>query len=272
MTAEAISRARSFLFVPADRPERFAKAMASGADQVILDLEDAVAPAAKASARAAIAAWFEDGNSAMIRVNAPASEGFAADLDLCRAVGARALVLPKAETAETLAAVHAALPQATLCPLVESGHGMAGCEALAAGPGVARLMFGTIDFMLDLAIPADGEALNAFRSRLVLASRLAGIAAPVDGVTVELRDAAVLDAELARSRAFGFTAKLCIHPAQVETVHRAFAPSEQALSWARGVTAAAEHAGGRAFSLDGQMIDAPVVARARRILGLSASA
>ncbi|KQT85240.1 CoA ester lyase [Aurantimonas sp. Leaf443] len=270
MTIEAISAARSFLFVPGDRPERFGKAAASGADQVILDLEDAVAPTAKAGARAAIAAYFEGGGSAMIRTNAPSSADFSADLDLCRAVGAPALVLPKAETPEDLAAVHAALPQAVLCPLVESARGMAGCEALAAGSGVSRLMFGTIDFMLDLAIPADGEALNAFRSRLVLASRLAGIAAPVDGVTVELRDGAVLEAELARSLAFGFSAKLCIHPAQVEAVHRAFAPGERALAWARSVTAAAEGAGGQAFSLEGQMIDAPVVARARRILGLSA--
>lgn len=259
--------ARSYLFVPADRPERYAKALASGADAVIVDLEDAVAPAAKDSARATLAAWLDGGGSqVVVRINDAASAAFAGDLAIVARPGVAAVVLPKAERLDDLARVRAAAPAAALLPLVETATGIANARALARAEGVERLLFGSIDLQLDLGIDGDGDELLAFRSELVLASRLAGIAAPVDGVCTALDDAAVLDADTRRARRLGFAGKLCIHPRQVAVVHAAFAPSAEDIAWATRVVAAAEASGAGAVAVDGKMVDRPVLLRAQGIL------
>ena len=271
---------RSFLFVPGDRPERFDKALASGADAVVLDLEDAVAPPAKAAARQAVQQWLaaQAGNPrTVLRINDESSSWFADDLALLAALSASpgaspaAVMLPKAERVDTLARVLAAAPGVALLPLVESARGVLAAAALASAPGVQRLVFGTLDYALDMDLQgplADSVGLDVPAAALAMASRAAGIGSPVAGVTPALDDEPRLLADLARARAHGFGAKLCIHPRQVAAVHAAFAPSADELAWAQRVlqaaaTARAQAAG--AVQLDGRMIDKPVIERARRI-------
>jgi citrate lyase subunit beta/citryl-CoA lyase len=250
----------SYLFVPADRPERFAKALASGAGAVIVDLEDAVAPAAKADARSALAAWL-DGPAAtpvVMRINAAGTLWFANDLRLARHPAVAAVVVPKAEDAGLLATV--AKP---LLPLVESAAGFDALREIAAEPGVRRLLFGSIDFQADLGIEGDDDALLLFRSQLVLVSRRDGLAAPVDGVTTAVDDEAAVTHDTLRARRLGFGAKLCIHPRQVAVVNRAFRPSDAEADWARRVLAAT--AAGGVVTVDGKMVDAPVLLRVRAL-------
>lgn len=264
--------ARTYLFVPGNRPERFAKALASGADVVVLDLEDAVAEDAKAAARNAIANWAMQAGSderrrVAVRSNDAASPHFADDLRLLRDAGLAQLMLPKAEHAEQIGAVRAALPEAGILPLVESARGIARCEAIAAAPGVVRLVFGTLDFALDLDldIDADAEPLAYAAGQLAIASRAAELLPPVAGVTPQIDDEARLLADFAWARRRGFGAKLCIHPKQVAPVHAALAPSAQELENARRVLAA-EAASPGAARLDGRMVDRPVVLMAQRVL------
>ena len=264
----AIAAARSFLFVPGDRPERFGKALAAGADQVILDLEDAVAPARKEEARAAIAAWLPTApQPVLLRVNAAGSAGFAADLAICAHSNVAGIMIPKAEAVDALAEAHRAAPKAALLPLIESARGLRAAEALAAAPGVVRLVFGSVDFQLDLGIPEEGAPLAMFRSELVYASRLGGAAPPVDGVTVALDNQAQLQSDTARARAFGFGGKLCIHPRQVEAVNAGFEPSEREIAWARRIMDAVASADSAAVAVDGELVDRPVILKAQSILG-----
>ena len=260
---------RSYLFVPATRPDRIGKALASGADAVVVDLEDAVAPEAKASARTALGDWlraaFEPAVPLYVRVNGADTDWFDADLALCREARERlaGIVLPKAERTDHIARTAAVAP---VLPLIESAHGIAAAAVLAGAPGVQRLLFGAIDFALDLGIADEREGLLPFRSQLVLASRLAGLPPPVDGVTTATGDDALVAADTQYARRLGFGAKLCIHPRQVAPVHDAFAPTPAEAEWARRVLAAAATAGGAAVAMDGRMIDRPVVLAAQRIL------
>lgn len=255
----------SYLFVPGSQPQRFDKACASGADAVIIDLEDAVAPADKAAARAAIADWLRPGHDVVIRVNAAGTAWHDEDVALCARAGVAGLMLPKAESPEVLRDLARRLPALPLLPLVESAHGMGNAAQLALAPQVQRLVFGSIDFQLDMGIDGEAEELLYFRSHLVLACRLAGIAAPVDGVTVTVSDDALLEADARRARRLGFGGKLCIHPRQLDAVHAAFAPTTLELSWAGRVVAEAGNAGA-AFALDGKMVDRPVILRAQAVL------
>ncbi|GMV59570.1 CoA ester lyase [Betaproteobacteria bacterium PRO7] len=260
MTAEASHTARSLLFVPATRPDRIGKALASGADIAIIDLEDAVAAADKDAARAALAGA---AHRAAVRINAVGTPWFDGDLAACRAARVPIVVLPKAEHPSHAQRVRAALPEAAVIAIVETAAGFENIDAIAR-TDVARLAFGSLDLQVDLGIDDDGEPLHYFRARIVLASRLGGLPPPVDGVCTALDDEARLAAELARARRFGFGAKLCIHPKQIAAVHAAFAPTEAEVAWAQRVLAAS--ASGAAARVDGEMVDAPVVARARRIL------
>jgi citrate lyase subunit beta/citryl-CoA lyase len=153
-------------------------------------------------------------------------------------------------------------------PIVETARGIAGLNALCGAQGVLRVAFGTLDFQVDMGIDGDGEELDAFRSQIVLASRLAGIAAPVDGVSTVFDDAKVLEHEARRGRRFGYGGKLCIHPKQIAPVHRAYAWSEEERAWAQRVLDAVQASGGAAVALDGKMVDMPVILKARRILGV----
>jgi citrate lyase subunit beta / citryl-CoA lyase len=259
---------RSYLFVPADRPERFAKALNAGADAVIIDLEDAVAPPVKVAAREALARWLQGPQAApvAVRINAPLSAEFSDDLRVCEHHAVRAIVVPKSERHDELAFVAARAPHRALLPLIESAAGIDAVRTIAAAPGVTRLVFGSIDLQADLGIEGDDDALLCFRSQLVLASRLANLDAPVDGVTTALGDDAAVAYDTARARRLGFGAKLCIHPKQVAAVNRGFLPSDADLDWARRVLAAADLSGGAAVAVDGKMVDAPVLLRAQRLI------
>ena len=260
---------RTYLFVPGDRPERFEKALASGADAVVLDLEDAVAPASKQAARDAVAAWLaRAADRIVVRINDESTPWFEDDLAMLRTASAPAVMLPKAERVATITRVRAACPQTAVLALIESARGVLAAEAIARA-GVQRLVFGTIDYALDMGLQgelATTLGLDHAASRLALVSRAAGIAAPVAGVTVALDDATHLRADLARSMAHGFQAKLCIHPKQVALVHSLLAPSADELAWAQRVLQAADAAAVAAVQLDGRMIDKPVIERARRIV------
>lgn len=261
---------RSYLFVPGDRPERFDKALASGADAVILDLEDAVPVAAKEAAREAALHWLSAraptaSPQIVVRINAVGTPQHEADVDACRH-GMHAVVLPKSEQVDDLARLARTLPGVALLPLIETAAGFAAALELARAPAVQRLVFGSIDFQHDLGIDGEGDELLFFRSQLVLYSRLASRAAPVDGVSTVLDDAARVHTEALRARRLGFGAKLCIHPKQITPVHAAFAPTAAQLDWARRVMAAADAAGGAAVALDGAMVDRPVILRAQALL------
>ena len=270
---------RTYLFVPGSRPERFGKALASGADAVVLDLEDAVAPADKPRAREAVAAWLLGASAelrqrAVVRINDAASAGFGDDLRMLAGCATVAVMLAKAESSAQPVALRAALPGADVLALIESAIGVANVDAIAAADGVTRLVFGTLDFALDLGVDTGGEPLELTgllshaASRIAIASRIAGLAAPVAGVTPEIDDEALLLADLALARRHGFGAKLCIHPKQVASIHAALRPSEAELDWARR-TLAAEQASPGAARLDGRMVDRPVVLRAKRLLARS---
>jgi citrate lyase subunit beta/citryl-CoA lyase len=263
---------RTYLFVPGDRPERFAKALATAADAVIVDLEDAVLPAAKPSARDAVAAFLAacptggtDRGRLVVRVNDESTPWFADDLALLASHGVQTVMLPKAERVATVARLRTACPLIAVLALVESARGVQAAEDLAAAPGVQRLVFGTLDFALDLDMGNEAFALDPVASRLAVASRAAGIASPVAGVTTALDDESLLLADLARARAFGFGSKLCIHPKQVEPIHAALRPTDAERHWAQRVLDAAAASPG-AVQLDGRMVDRPVIERARRLL------
>lgn len=274
-------QATSFLFVPATRPERLGKALDSGADMVIADWEDAVAPADKDGARVALAQAVGALPGAararlLVRINAEGTPWHDQDLRALAqlvAQGVAGAVVSKAERARTLQAVaRAAGAQACLLPLVESVAGLDAADALAAAPQVARLAFGHLDFQVDMGMdcgadgPGDEPELLPMRMALVLASRRAGLAAPVDGVTVDTRDPERLAADARRARRMGFGGKLCIHPAQVRPLHAVFDPDAASVARALQVQQALREAGGGVCVLDGRMVDAPVLRQAEQVL------
>ncbi len=256
---------RSYLFVPGDRPERYAKALAAGADAVIIDLEDAVAPAAKDAARASLRAWLAPGQAVLVRVNSADTPWFAEDVKLAGLPGVAGIVLPKAERPDDIARLMQAGARSVL-PLIESALGFHHALELARQPGVERLLFGSIDFSVDLGMTEDIETLQYFRSQLVLVSRLAGVLPPVDGVTTTLDDIDRITEDTRRARRHGFGGKLCIHPRQVAPVNDAFAPSAEEAAWAARVLQAVENTDGAAVALDGKMVDRPVMLQAQAIV------
>lgn len=257
--------ARSYLFVPGNRPERFAKACAAGADAVIVDLEDAVPAPDKHAAREALASWVSPAHQVLVRVNSADSEWFRDDLALCGLPGVAGIVLPKAEQAADLAAIRVA-GATKILPLIESALGLWNAPYLARAPGVERLVFGAIDFSVDLRIKEGHQQLLYFRSQLVLVSRVAGIQAPVDGVTVAIDDIGPVREDTGLARSLGFGGKLCIHPRQVPIVNAGFAPTTAETDWATRVLAAAENANGAAVAVDGKMVDRPVILVAQQML------
>ena len=277
-TPSLLASARTFLFVPGNRAERFDKALRSGADAVVLDLEDSVPPGEKPLAREAIGQAWAGLQAAqvplVVRINAPGQPAGQDDLRwLARAEGLRAeglaaVMVPKAESAPALAAVRAALPETPLLPLIESAAGLAHLGAVAQAQGVLRLVVGHIDFMADTGLQcAEDEAeLAPLRFAVSMATRMAQLAPAVDGVTTAIADDDRLRQDTRRALRFGFGGKLCIHPRQVGVVHDVLAPSAQEVAWARRVVQADAASGGAAVQIDGRMVDLPVVLQARRLL------
>lgn len=264
--------ARSLLFVPATRPERIAKALASEADAVIVDLEDAVAPEEKGRARQALDDFLAEtpGAQVLVRINGLDSPELEEDLALCaRHAGVLGVMLPKAESVAQVERVHAATGK-PVWPLIETAGGVLGLPGIARAAGVARLSIGALDLIADLDLVAGASGaetlLDHCRCQLVLGSRAAGLAPPIESVVPDIADLDGVARLATRAVEMGFGGMLCIHPRQLAPIHGAFAPDEAQLAWARRVLAGAEAAGGAAFQLGGQMVDAPVIARARRLL------
>ncbi|MBA0126803.1 CoA ester lyase [Haloechinothrix sp. YIM 98757] len=260
--------ARTWLFVPGDAPDRFAKAEAASPDVVVIDLEDAVAEPRKHDARSAAAEWLDTGHPAAVRVNPPDTEWHADDISM---VGSRECIVmvPKSEDAASIEQLTTLLaPGSCAVALIETAKGVSGAESLAMASGVERLAFGSFDLAAQLGVAAsDATAMAYPRTALVLASAVAGLAPPVDGVCGQLTDDAPLREETALAARLGFAGKLCIHPRQIPIVTEGLSPTESELRWARAVVDAERHDG--VAVLDGQMVDKPVVERARRILRLS---
>lgn len=274
-----LALARTFLFVPADRPERYARSLAAGPGAVIIDLEDAVAPDSKVQARKALAEGFaglaaEDRSRVLVRVNSFATQWHEADRALVAELSLQGLggvVFPKAENPADLAPVAEAVGRdGVLIPLIESVKGLDAVDAIAGAPRVLRLAFGHLDFQVDLGLSCelDESELTAVRLTLVMASRRANLALPIDGVTVEWKDAARMESDTRRARRGGFGGKLCIHPSQVSVVQQALGPTPDELAWAARVVDAAQAVAGGVVSLDGRMVDMPVVLHAQRLLAL----
>jgi citrate lyase subunit beta/citryl-CoA lyase len=258
---------RSFLFVPGSRPERFEKALGSGGDAVILDLEDAVAPEDKDVARQQVAAWLAPERPVLVRINASSTPYYEQDAELGKLRGVAGIVLPKAERAhdviDLISRIKRKIP---VYPLIESAQGMWNALEIAKAPCVRQLMFGTLDFGADMNMEPDGDGLDSFRAQLTMISRVAGILAPVDGVTPSIDNDELLQAETKKAKRLGFAGKLCIHPRQVSIVNRTLAPSEAELEWARRVLHAFANANGAAVAVDGKMVDRPVFLKAQSIL------
>jgi citrate lyase beta subunit len=271
-----LGRARTFLFVPASRPERIAKALASGADVVVVDLEDAVAPADKTAARQTLLTWLDShpGEQVTVRINAADTQWHEDDLTACRHIGVGGVMLPKADSAQQVEHAHDASGKPVLC-IVETAQGIEALTPIAGARGCARLIFGKLDLAVELdLIPdeSDPEELVflPWRALLVLASQRARLPAPVDGVFTVIGDDTGLARYAERARRHGFSGQLLIHPGQVAVASAAFTPSAQDIEWAQAVWRLAESAKGGVVVLDGRMIDAPVMARAQRILEVAA--
>lgn len=259
---------RSFLFVPANRPDRFEKASRSGAHRVIIDLEDAVAPEDKDAARVHVAQW-EGRSTAIVRINGADSPWFAADMAMVAGSGVTMLMVPKADPAALDLAAGYLGKGCRAIALIETVVGYANLRTMGKMAIVSQLAFGNLDFGVDAGVTELAGELDPVRLQIVLESRLAGLPAPIEGVTTGWSDTEAFSAEVQRSKALGFGAKLCIHPAQVGPVNDAFLPSDEEVAWAQRVMDATPGRSG-AIALDGKMIDGPVIDRARAILAARA--
>jgi citrate lyase subunit beta / citryl-CoA lyase len=268
----AVSLGRTYLFVPGDRGDRFDKAWDSGADHVIIDLEDAVAPAQKDAARKSAADWMTPERPVWVRINACNTAWHEGDVEIAAHPGLRGFVIPKAEQLPPTLIKACLGHKKSLIPLVETAVGFKNLTGLAETATVERLAFGSIDFQVDMGIEGEDDALAYFRSQLVLTSRLANIEPPLDGVTTDLTDPEVLREDTLRAKRFGFGGKLCIHPRQVAPVNRIFLPNDGEVAWARAVIHAVNQGGTAVVAVDGKMIDKPVLAKAERIINAALKA
>ncbi len=254
------------LFVPATKPERIPKALSTPADAIVIDLEDAVSAPDKAQARDALANQSTLLDRAekpvFVRVNARATDWYAEDVRLCADLPLAGVILPKAETNDDLVALRDALgSERPRLALIETVAGLAAIRQIAQA--ASRLVFGSIDFCADLGCDHDRTILLPIRQELVLSSRLAALPAPIDGVTTSISDADCIRDDTQHSVALGFGGKLLIHPAQIQPARAGMAPTTNQVAWAQRVLDASR---GEAVALDGEMIDAPVLARAKSIL------
>jgi citrate lyase subunit beta/citryl-CoA lyase len=271
---------RSVLFVPGDRPDRFPKAMAAGADAVVFDLEDGVEASHKADARQVVADWLTSssgsGTARFVRVNSAKSAWIDEDLSWLPSVAAHidAVVVPKVESETGLERVAAAAPSRRVIPLLETSRGIVGAASIAgANAEIPALLFGAEDLTAELGVPRTltGEEILFARSQVVLAAATIGAEA-IDAVFVDFRAHDRLRQDAIRARALGFRGKMAIHPDQVEIINDVFSPTADEIAAAKRLLeadAAAQVRGEGAYRVDDRMVDAPVVARARRLLALA---
>jgi len=293
---------RSYLFAPGHNAKLLDRVFTAGADALMLDLEDAVPPAAKDLARRMVAAKLADPPAALtshpfgslrtpstgcedtegvrsgglaeppapvrawVRVNAARTDLCAADLDAV-AADAYGIRIPKAESPEDVAWVADRAPGKPIICAIESARGLLAAAEIAAAPGVAHLAMGSVDLQRDLGTDGSDTAVLYACSHLVVCSRAARIGPPIDSVYPRLTDDDGLRAQAELARSLGFFGKSAIHPRQLPVLHAVFTPTEQELAWAREVLAAFEAADGGAVALpDGEFVDLPVAQRAERLL------
>ncbi|MDZ8172667.1 HpcH/HpaI aldolase/citrate lyase family protein [Microbacterium xanthum] len=257
----------ALLFCPADRPERFAKAVAR-ADAVIVDLEDAVAPDAKTRARGALIEADLDPDRVIVRVNPTGSADFVSDIATLSQTDFRTIMVAKAEDPRAVARIDSRFAVVALC---ETAAGVVAADELAALSNVRALMWGAEDLVASLGGTSSRkrngryrDVARAARARVLLAAGARGISA-IDAVHLDIADLKGLAREATDAAASGFSATACIHPAQVEVIRRAYAPGVEEVGWARAVLDAADRERG-VFSFEGRMVDEPVLRHARTLL------
>jgi citrate lyase subunit beta/citryl-CoA lyase len=267
-TAAELSHLRSLLFAPGSDERKLRRALASGAHAVIADLEHAVAPAEKDSARLLTAGVLREAETdcaRMVRINAVGTDDWEEDLQAVADLELDAVVLPKATPAAVEALGSEGPP---VVAIVETALGLRLAFETASGPRVAALVLGAVDLAVEVGLEPreDAQEILYARSKVAIDSAAAGLRGPFDVVHLDVHDARGLEEQCRLARSLGFRGKACIHPGQIETVNRLFAPSERELEWARGVVEAFEGQSEGVLALDGAMVDLPVVERARRVL------
>ena len=293
LEADKLGPIRSALFVPGDRPDRVDKAVATAADRVIIDLEDAVAASKKEEARALVRDKIiaHQDRSVLARVNGLETSFITGDLEAVVVNELGGLMLPKTESSHQVEEINRLLvdldkkqrPAAgntAVILLVESALGVQNISQIASAAAELNREFliamGAADYALDMGIELtkDGGELIYPRSRIALACRAAGMGPPLDTpFMIDLKDMAALKNDAARAKQLGFQGKLCIHPNQIEPVHGIFTPTAEEIAFARRVVEvfeAEEARGTAAILVDGKFVDYPVVERSRRILQLAA--
>jgi citrate lyase subunit beta/citryl-CoA lyase len=279
--------ARSVLFAPANHARRVERALTSGADIVVLDLEDAVPWAEKAAARAALATVLCAATHPRlyVRINATSSPEYTADLSVVVGGHLEGIVVPKVESAVALRELETALtvaeqaqrratPPLAVMPIIETAKGVVHCEAIAAAATrVSRLIFGAADYSLDMNLSLewseDEQELLYARAKIAHASRAADLEAPIDTATLQVRDLERFLRSARNGQRLGYQGKLCLHPDQIAPCHAVFTPSEAEIQHAKRVLSAyarAKALGSAAIEVDGQFVDEPVAERARRVL------
>ena len=268
----ALWRYRSILFVPGDRPDRYVKALAAGADAVCIDLEDAVAPGRREEARGEVVRFLAGGGDPaaphlLVRVNDLGSDAGWRDVDaIAGAARLDGVMVPMVRaTTEVERAARRLGGEVAVLPLIETARGLEDAVGIGAVPGVAGLVFGGFDLALELGATPAWEPLLYARSRVVHAAAVNRVPA-YDVPSRDFRDLVGLREEAARARAVGFAGKTAIHPAQIPVIHDVFAPSRGEVERARAIVEADRGAGGGAVGVGGRMVDRPVVEAARRVL------
>lgn len=274
--AVAISQNKTWLFVPATRIDRVEKAFASGADAVIVDLEDAVAHEDKAQAREALKKYYDDQNDKQnyqplwLRINKAGSEEFIKDIVLCQQLPNLAgVLLAKAEQASDIESVHQ-LTSLPVIALIESAVGLYQIDSMAKVVGLAAFSYGFLDLCNDLQVqvgtPAADIVANQIRYQFILTSKVHQLSPPIDTIYPDFNDEVGLTDRAQLWSQMGMSGMLCIHPKQVATIQRALQPTDSEMLFAQRVVEEYERSGQAVFKIDGEMVDAPVIERSRQLL------
>ena len=266
------TNAKTWLFVPATRIDRVSKAFASGADAVIVDLEDAVSGVDKAEARKALRSYYDsnDYHPIWVRINQAGSEDFEEDLKICQQMPQLAgLILPKAEQAADIEQLHHAIGLPIIA-LIETALGLYQIDSMAKSSGLLAFSYGFLDLCNDLQVQVGTAAAdiiaNQIRYQLLLTSKVHSLLAPIDTVYTDFDDDKGLEQRVQLWSQMGMSGMLCIHPKQVAVVQQSLQPTDDEIDFAKRVLEEYEQSGQAVFKIDGNMVDAPVIERCRQLL------
>ena len=265
---------RSQLFVPGNRPDRFEKACQAGADIVCIDLEDAVGPSEKNETRIQVLDWLSktDHKNVSLRINAIDTADGQVDIKTLKASGLTLpyIMIPKVASRSQMNDLDDDLPNALgdFFPIIESAEGLMNCEEIFSNSRVKLGMFGVVDYAGDVGSDQSWETHLYARSRLVMAATAYDVTL-FDGPHIDVRDLDDCEASTRQAKALGIYARSAIHPAQVERIHVALAPSEEEIDFAKRVIEANEQANGNVVLMDGKFVEAPVVKKAERVLAFA---